>query len=209
MRGSKSSKDGTSDDSRSVLPPVKPTYLSSIDRSTSARDGHRMAAQRHGGDAQGCDRERRRRVGHQFLTISGDGHLMIWDLRFKEIAKKKAAMSRSDSKADKDGEVEWNPHFSLLLTKLNGVGELALRKISISNDPSTAFIVTTEEGEIVDADWRPGGGREKGRRWQQGVRRGWGFIGRAGQCVPSIRITFGPAFLSIGHPFQGHLPLRG
>jgi hypothetical protein len=89
---------------------------------------------------------------NQFATIAGDGQFMVWDLRYQEIAKKKAAQ-RNDKKTQ-DGDIEWNPHFRTTLNKLDGVGELGLRKLSIQGKAAGShFFAATEEGEFVDADW--------------------------------------------------------
>ena len=78
--------------------------------------------------------------------------IYVFSLFFWRQAKKKAAQ-RNDKKQS-ENEIEWNPHFRTTLNKLDGVGELGLRKLSIEGKTSGShFFAATEEGEFVDADW--------------------------------------------------------
>lgn len=115
----------------------------------------------------------------QFITVSGDGQVMFWDVRYKDIAAgklpyigKKAAINGiggassdlGNKTSAKDGSktsIPWYPLFKMQLKRLEGVGDLSLCRIchGLSNEPSTEdrrsqFYCSSEEGEIVFADWR-------------------------------------------------------
>ena len=152
---SSSSSPDDDDDEHKTLPPVTPTYVTTIDNShrrpvtdlTWLPDymevTHRGAVKYNETSME----------TNQFATIAGDGQFMIWDIRFKELAMKKAAQ-RNDKKNNDGTDVEWNPHFRTTLNKLDGVGELGLRKLSIQGKAAGShFFAATEEGEFVDADW--------------------------------------------------------
>ena len=90
---------------------------------------------------------------NQFATIAGDGQFLIWDVAFEEIARKRAAQ-RNEKRKDMDAGPEWKPHFKIVMNKLDGVGELGLRKLSIQGkEAESHFFVATEQGEFVDANW--------------------------------------------------------
>ena len=153
----KSRKKGSGnndEDETKSMPPLTPTYVTTIDNS------HRRPVTdlmwlpdymevTHRGVVKYNDTSMET---NQFATIAGDGQFMIWDVRFKELALKKAAQ-RNDKKTN-ENDIEWNPHFRTTLNKLDGVGELGLRKLSIQGKAAGShFFAATEEGEFVDADW--------------------------------------------------------
>ena len=156
-RSAASSSGGGDDDEEEskTLPPLPPTYVTTIDNS------HRRPVSdlcwlpdymELTGRGVPSYKEETMET-NQFATIAGDGQFMVWDVRFKELALKKAAQ-RNDKKSNDGSEIEWNPHFRTTLNKLEGVGELGLRKLSVEGKAAGShFFAATEEGEFVDADW--------------------------------------------------------
>eukprot|EP00937_MAST-01D_sp_MAST-1D-sp2_P004869 g4869.t1 len=148
------------------LPPVKYAALSHIDSShrRPITDLHWLPAGMEvspKGTIEKTDDKR----SHQFVTIAGDGQACIWDVRYREIAKANPRLQK-ELKPNKDGtmpEVQWQPHFKVALTKLEGVGELGLCRLYLKclqqgegeGDFSSQFFCSTEEGEMVFADWNP------------------------------------------------------
>ena len=68
---------------------------------------------------------------NQFVTIAGDGRVLFWDLRFKEM-NQKAHSRRRGLKRDKDDLDEWKPLYQVPLEGLKpsgGMGELGLCKM--------------------------------------------------------------------------------
>ena len=113
---------------------------------------------------------------YQFMTIAGDGQACIWDVRYKELVKKNPRLFK-DIKPNKDGsmpEIPWQPQFKLTLTKLEGVGDLGLGKLdlkclhaNVGEALCSQFFCSTEEGEMVFADFDPpasddGGAKKSG-----------------------------------------------
>jgi hypothetical protein len=110
------------------------------------------------------------------MTIASDGQACIWDVRYKELVKKNPRLFK-DIKPNKDGsmpEIPWQPQFKLTLTKLEGVGDLGLGKLdlkclhaNVGEALCSQFFCSTEEGEMVFADFDPpasddGGAKKSG-----------------------------------------------
>lgn len=118
-----------------------------------------------------------RESSHQFLTVSGDGQVMIWDVRYKDIAEgklphigRKLANAATPSEPIKTGSygkdsktqtaIPWYPLFKMQLKRLEGAGELSLCRVchgvggGSAVDRRSQFFCSSEEGEIVFADWR-------------------------------------------------------
>lgn len=115
---------------------------------------------------------------HQFLTLSGDGSCLVWDLRYADIAEghlphiAKPRHVQTDKNQKGPVEHKWLPLFRMQLKRLEGVGELSLCKLclGLGDETSSAdgldrrsqLFASTEEGEIVFADWRarPAGAKD-------------------------------------------------
>lgn len=115
---------------------------------------------------------------YQFLTLSGDGSCLVWDLRYADIAEghlphiAKPRHAASDKNQKGPIEHKWLPLFRMQLKRLEGVGELSLCKLCLGlgdetssadgQDRRSQLFASTEEGEIVFADWRarPAGAKD-------------------------------------------------
>lgn len=116
---------------------------------------------------------------YQFITISFDAQVLVWDIRFELIAqdqlrhigKMKHIQFEKVDKSHKEGSNGvgrplWSPVFRAGLKRLEGVGELSLCKVSCSGtlkqsiysktqlpgDPRSHLILATEEGDLMFAD---------------------------------------------------------
>ena len=164
-------EDGGEEESATVAP-VEPIAISTIDNS------HKRGVADLQWLPRGIEVNRRAQVIAdsssssssvcQFMTISGDGQVCVWDTRYKELAAK----SKS-SKAHKEGdEIPWNPACTYGLHKLEGGGLMELSCFSLRGFASLGEIgssakdsekakgslmtVATSEGEIAFVDWSPG-----------------------------------------------------
>lgn len=112
-------------------------------------------------------REHLSEQSHQFITVGGDGFILVWDIRFEKIAcddlRHIGRMRHVPTeKVTKDGTAKplWAPIFRAQLKRLEGVGELSLCNISSvstdvsshGSDPRSQFLMTSEEGDIIIAD---------------------------------------------------------
>ena len=170
------------DDEDQALLPVLPKFVSSVDHShkkcvadlfwlpptTQINYRGQLVAEEH------LD-------GHsyQFVTVAGDGMVMVWDIRYEKIfndelrhiARPKHMPTEKSSNKDKDGGVKplWGPIFKTHLKRLEGVGELSLCRVcetaniqtsnlvvgkpgNFSGDSRSQFMIATEEGDIIFAD---------------------------------------------------------
>jgi len=129
---------------------------------------------------------------YQFMTVAGDGQALIWDIRYDDIArgnlphiakpKLSSAMVAAMEKATKEGQtvnLPWTPLFRMNIKRLEGVGEVSLCKLlsgltknanksgeddANADSKRTKFLCSSEEGDLVYADWRPkfnSGNKEK------------------------------------------------
>lgn len=117
---------------------------------------------------------------YQFITVAGDGMMMVWDTRFerifndelRHIGRVKHIPTEKSSAKDGGGlKPLWAPLFRAHLKRLEGVGELSLCRVcEIANSATTSqqqlvgkqssfpgdcraqFMVATEEGDIIFAD---------------------------------------------------------
>lgn len=114
---------------------------------------------------------------YQFFTVSGDGHVLFWDIRFEEImmgklphiAKVKGVKQpqlqsqQYDSKTIVCRSTKWAPIFKIKPKRLEGTGELSLCKAmsyhqlnTTSDDASSSKIIcASQEGELLSLDWSP------------------------------------------------------
>jgi hypothetical protein len=114
---------------------------------------------------------------HQFITVSGDGHVMVWDTRYEQIFNdelrhiarpKHIPVEKVGSKDSKDGGLRplWAPIYNAHVKRAEGVGELSINKVSLTallkpdvsaaseleGDPRSKMLLTTEEGDLVHVD---------------------------------------------------------
>jgi len=119
---------------------------------------------------------------HQFITIAGDGFIMIWDIRYEKIFNdelrhigrtKHIPMEKSFNINKESNKPLWAPIFKTHLKRLEGIGELSCCRIcptaglfnttskalvhkNITNNfggnNKTQFLIATEEGDIVVTD---------------------------------------------------------
>ncbi|CAM9831714.1 unnamed protein product [Scytosiphon promiscuus] len=176
-----------------ALPPVKPHVVSHIDmshRRLVADLAWLPTTTQVNSKGQLLGNEYITENTHQFITVASDGQCLIWDTRYQQISEgllPHIAKPRQnyDKKREEHGRpppAAWAPLFRLQLNRLEDVGELGLCRIVLdlgvagdgiaSDKPEdgveevdmrSQLICTTEEGEILLADWRArvgvGGGR--------------------------------------------------
>lgn len=158
--------DAASSSSNKKQAAVKPCAVSHLDQS------HRRgvadlcvlpARTQVNSRGQLLDSEHCQGPSHQFLTVSADGLVMFWDLRYKDIADGKLPhVGRRRPSQDKQDGHAWLPLFKTQLKRLEGVGELSLCKLCLpiwpdhqtEEDQRSQFYCSSEEGELVFADWR-------------------------------------------------------
>lgn len=123
-------------------------------------------------------------ISNQFFTISGDGQIIFWDIRFEDIimgklphiAKVKGTKQSHHHVEDNSSEFvtnRWAPLFKIKPKRLSGTGELSLCKTLIPKKrddkigcSESHIICTSEEGEVLQVDWSPalesnGSGKEQ------------------------------------------------
>ena len=156
--------------------PVQPKFLSSVDHSHK-----RCVAELYWLPPTTQFNYRGQLVGpehldgncYQFLTIAGDGLVLVWDIRFEQIAQDELrhvgrAKHIVTEKTSRDGQPKalWSPIFRAHLKRLEGVGELSLCKISgsgnipakvsaksnLPGDIRSHLMIGTEEGDVIFAD---------------------------------------------------------
>jgi hypothetical protein len=115
---------------------------------------------------------------YQFVTIAGDGMIMVWDIRWEQIFNdelrhvarpKHVPTEKSNNKESGGVKPLWAPIFKAHLKRLEGVGELSLCKLSptapvqfgapvlgrashFAGDSRSQFIIATEEGDVIFTD---------------------------------------------------------
>jgi dynein intermediate chain 3, axonemal len=105
---------------------------------------------------------------YQFVTVAGDGQLLVWDIRYEQIANDELRhVGRSkhvpfEKASNKDGgafKLLWTPIFRAHLKRMEGVGELSLCRAAYSatspDSPMamrTLVMLSTEEGDVLSAD---------------------------------------------------------
>jgi hypothetical protein len=164
------------EDDESASGPVMPKYVSGVDHShkrcvselywlppnTQINYRGQLVSQEHlDGNS------------YQFVTVAGDGLVLVWDIRFEQIAQDELrhvgrAKHIITEKATRDGQPKaiWSPIFRAHLKRLEGVGELSLCKVncpgnlpskvsaksSLAGDFRSHVMIGTEEGDIIFAD---------------------------------------------------------
>eukprot|EP01038_Epipyxis_sp_PR26KG_P004926 gene4926-6893_t len=115
---------------------------------------------------------------YQFITVAGDGLIMVWDIRYEKISNdelrhigraKHVPTEKSSSKEGGAIKPLWGPIFKAHLKRLEGVSELSLCKVcetvnsktsalslskgtNFSGDSRSQFLIATEEGDVIFAD---------------------------------------------------------
>lgn len=181
-RGSSSSSSANQyeEEEEQLLAPVSPKYISGVDYShkkcvadlfwlpptTQINYRGQLVAEEHL-DGK-C---------YQFVTVAGDGLVMVWDIRYerifndelRHIARPKHIPTEKSANKDAALKPIWAPIFKTHLKRIEGVGELSLCKIcetanpknsvlnvgkasNIPGDSRSQFIIATEEGDIIFAD---------------------------------------------------------
>lgn len=174
------SKKNEEDDDQ-ILLPVTPKYISNVDHS------HKKCVAdlfwlppttqiNYRGQIVGDEHL----DGHsyQFITIAGDGLIMVWDIRFerifndelRHIARPKHIPTEKSSTKEGGGlRPVWAPVFKTHMKRLDAVGELSLCRVcetansksssltvgkpsNFPGDYRSQFIIATEEGDIIFAD---------------------------------------------------------
>jgi len=173
-RGGNKGGDGDEDDNSQA--PVSPKYISNVDHShkrpvadlfwlppnTQINFRGQLVGQEHLDDKS-----------YQFVTVAGDGVVMVWDIRYEQIAADELrhiakAKHVPMEKANKDGaaKVLWAPIFKAALKRTEGVGELSLSSVcctgllkstvssksELPGDFRSHLLIGTEEGDILFAD---------------------------------------------------------
>jgi WD40 repeat protein len=81
---------------------------------------------------------------HQFVTIAGDGQMLVWDTRFNQIANdelrhigraKHVPMEKTSSKEGGAFKTLWVPIFRAHLKRIEGVGELSICRAAYCSAP--------------------------------------------------------------------------
>ena len=91
----------------------------------------------------------------QFVTLSSDGYMFIWDIN-KEYMRKDKYRKLVQGRQH-ESEIPWIPLIKIPLTKPDGSGEIIGLRLHLeekSIDPYFAAAVT-EEGEFVNINWAP------------------------------------------------------
>lgn len=78
---------------------------------------------------------------HQIATVSGDGIVLIWDIRVKKDSRR----------PDKDPI--WNPTFKLPLKDGSSNNTHGACQVSVTTAQGAKFICTTESGAFLHAEW--------------------------------------------------------
>ena len=79
----------------------------------------------------------------QIITLAADGMLLFWDLTV--------------TKPDKNGALLWTPIYRIMMTSLEGAGDLGgcqlLLALEEEGEEAVKFVAATEDGELVHARW--------------------------------------------------------
>lgn len=84
----------------------------------------------------------------QFATISGDGLILIWDIRVKKDSRRP------------DKEPIWNPTFKFQLKDLSGELYAGCQLSVVDTGEGAKFVCTTEAGQLVTGNWKKLKGEE-------------------------------------------------
>ena len=168
------SADGNDDDDITISP-VLPKLISNIDQShkrpvadifwlppnTQINNRGRLVPDEYLDDNS-----------YQFITISGDATIMVWDIRYIEIANDElrhiGRAKNVPTEKSKDGTIKllWAPIFKAQLKRMDGVGELSLCKVvctgclkptlaqssNVPGDYRSHILLADEEGDLMSVD---------------------------------------------------------
>jgi WD40 repeat protein len=112
------------------------------------------------------------KLTHQFYSISGDGQVIFWDIRFEEIMQGKLPhIAKVKQTKNNHNQTEWKPLFKIKPKRLSGTGELSLCKtifpIKEGEERKSVMMCASEEGELLKVDWIPNFDSEKSGNKQQ------------------------------------------
>jgi len=88
-------------------------------------------------------------ITKQFATVSGDGLILIWDIRVKKDSRRP------------DKEPIWNPTFKFQLKSTSGEFHGGCQLSVVDTGDGAKFICTTESGELVQGMWKKMKGEEQ------------------------------------------------
>lgn len=104
---------------------------------------------------------------YQFITVSGDGQVLVWDTRYEQIAsdelrhigRQKHIHFEKFSTKEGGLKPQWTPIFRAHLKRTEGVGELSICRAAYMGsmgqhtiDYRSYVMLTTEEGDILSVD---------------------------------------------------------
>ena len=114
-------------------------------------------------------------LSNQFLTLSGDGTIFFWDIRFEDIMRGKLPyiakvkgiknqIQKGNQGTDSQAEVNfpstiWVPLYKIKVKRLEGTGDLSLSRVCLPNQNESSdqrksqICCSSEEGEIVKIGW--------------------------------------------------------
>ncbi|CAM9349970.1 unnamed protein product [Ectocarpus sp. 12 AP-2014] len=181
---------GDDDEAVAALPPVTPHAVSHIDmshRRLVADLAWLPTTTQVNSKGQLLGSEYITEHTHQFITVASDGQCLIWDTRYQEIseglfphiAKPRQTYDKKREEHGRPPPAPWTPLFRLQLNRLElGLCRIVL-DLGVAGDGVTSdskaedgaeevdmrsqLICTTEEGEILLADWRARVGANSGR----------------------------------------------
>jgi len=107
---------------------------------------------------------------YQFLTISGDACIMVWDIRFqdilldevKHVARPRHIPVEKSASKDSPPKALWGPIFKAQLKRMDGVGEISLCRFAavgstkgeslLPGDGRSHVVLADEEGDLLAVD---------------------------------------------------------
>jgi dynein intermediate chain 3, axonemal len=112
---------------------------------------------------------------YQFVTVAGDGQILVWDIRYEQIGNdelrhigraKHVPVEKVSVKEGGTYKHLWTPIFRAHLKRMEGVGELSICRAAYCPSVSqpmnlrSQILLSTEEGDILSADLsgKKGGG---------------------------------------------------
>lgn len=185
--GSAAGPGPETDEDDNNIAPVSPKWVSNVDHSHKRPVADMLwlpptVQINHRG--QVVSDEHLDNMSHQFVTVAGDGQVIVWDTRYeaiandelRHIARAKHAHFENGKGSGKEGaRALWVPVFRAHLKRTEGVGELSLCKVSSTfgtksslssssspsrgGDPRSLFMVSTEEGDVLLTDLSASGSK--------------------------------------------------
>ena len=178
-------------------------------------------------NSRGCllDKAYTSDTSSQFFTVSGDGQIIFWDVRYRDIMAGKlphiAKIKQSKQALDSDQDfpmMKWMPLFKIKPKRLEGTGELSLCKVLFPSTGSrTSFkasqiICASEEGDLLSVDWRPkmdsgkdGNEKEQDREFASQEYVQWMKQDHNRPCISLSQSTFFPEFALTTSDWNFHI----